>query len=128
MKKVVNTTNAPAAIGPYSQATVHNGTIYVSGQLPIDPATGDIVSGDISVQTHRVMKNLQAIVEAGGGKMEGVLKATILLTDMGDFAAVNEVYASYFTSEPPARICYQVTALPKGAAVEIDAIVAGGGS
>ena len=125
MKKVVSTANAPAAIGPYSQATVYNGTIYVSGQLPMDPETGEIVAGDISVQTHQAMKNLKAIVEAGGGKMEGILKATILLTDMGDFAAVNEVYASYFPAPiaPPARICYQVTALPKGAAVEIDAIV-----
>jgi len=124
MKKIINTTNAPAAIGPYSQATVHNGTIYVSGQLPIDPTTGEIVAGDISVQTHRAMKNLQAIIEAGGGKMEGILKATILLTDMADFAAVNEVYANYFPAPvaPPARICYQVVALPKGAAVEIDAI------
>jgi len=124
MKKIINTTNAPAAIGPYSQATIHNDTLYVSGQLPIDPATGELSTGDVSEQTQLVMKNLLAIIEAAGGKAENILKATILLTDMADFAAMNAVYGSFFASEPPARICYQVTALPKGAIVEIDAIVA----
>ena len=124
MKKTVNTTQAPAAIGPYSQATVHNETLYISGQLPIDPANGELVTGDITTQTHQAMKNLSAIIEAAGSKMENVLKTTILLTDLGHFAQVNEAYAAYFSCEPPARICYQVSALPKGAQVEIDAICA----
>ena len=124
MKKIVSTANAPAAIGPYSQATLHNQTLYVSGQLPIDPATGDLVLGGISEQTHQVMKNIAAIVEAAGGKLENVLKATVLLTDLANFAAMNEVYGSYFPQNPPARICYQVVALPKGAEVEIDVICA----
>jgi len=123
MKKIVSTDNAPAAIGPYSQATVHNQTLYVSGQLPIDPATGEMVAGDIAQETHQVMKNITAIVEAAGGKMENVLKATVLLTDLANFTAMNEVYGSYFPQNPPARICYQVVALPKGARVEVDAIV-----
>jgi len=124
MKKIVNTTKAPAAIGPYSQGTVHNGTLYVSGQLPINPESGEMVTGDIKAETTMVLKNLEAIVTEAGGKLENILKATILLTDMGDFAAVNEVYGGFFPSEPPARICYQVCGLPKGARVEIDAICA----
>jgi len=124
MKKIVSTGNAPAAIGPYSQATVHNQTLYVSGQLPIDPTTGELVTGDIAEQTHQVMKNITAIVEAAGGKLENVLKATVLLTDLANFAAMNEVYGSYFPQSPPARICYQVVALPKGAIVEIDVVCA----
>jgi len=124
MKKIVNTTKAPAAIGPYSQATVHNGVIYVSGQLPICPETGELKLGDAAQQTQLVMSNLAAIVEAAGSNMDNVLKATILLTDMADFAQVNEIYAKFFTGAPPARICYQVCALPKGANVEIDAICA----
>jgi len=124
MKSTVNTNNAPAAIGPYSQATVHNGVIYVSGQLPICPKTGELQLGDAAQQTQLVMSNLAAIIEAAGSSMDNILKATILLTDMGDFAQVNEVYAKFFTGAPPARICYQVCALPKGANVEIDAICA----
>ena len=122
MKKIISTINAPGAIGPYSQATAHNQTLYVSGQLPINPATGELVAGDISAQTHQVMQNLAAIVDAAGSKMENILKCTILLTDMSYFTAVNEAYAIYFPEEPPARICYQVVALPKGADVEIDAV------
>jgi len=124
MKTTVTTDKAPAAIGPYSQATVHNGVVYVSGQLPMCPATGEMETGDIAKQTHLVMSNLAAIIEAAGSNMNQVLKATILLTDMAHFAKVNEVYTSFFTGAPPARICYQVTALPKGAQVEIDAIAA----
>jgi len=124
MKSIVNTNKAPAAIGPYSQATVHNGVIYVSGQLPLCPETGEMVLGDIAQETQLVMSNLAAIIEAAGSNMDNVLKATILLTDMGHFAQVNEVYAKFFTGAPPARICYQVCALPKGASVEIDAICA----
>ena len=124
MKKIISTKNAPAAIGPYSQATAHGNTLYVSGQLPIDPGTGEICGTDITAQTHLVMKNLIAILEAAGTKAENILKCTILLTDMAHFAQMNEAYGSYFPAEPPARICYQVTALPKGAIVEIDAIAA----
>ncbi|MCL1878906.1 MAG: RidA family protein [Defluviitaleaceae bacterium] len=124
MKKIISTNKAPAAIGPYSQATVHNGVAYVSGQLPIDPTTGELSVGDISEQTRLAMSNLEAIVEAAGSGMDKVLKCTILLTDMVHFAQMNEEYAKFFPSEPPARICYQVTALPKGASVEIDCIAA----
>ena len=124
MKKIINTEKAPAAIGPYSQATVFNNVLYVSGQLPIDPATGELCTGDITEQTTLVMKNLSAIVEAAGSGLDKVLKCTILLTDMAHFAQMNEAYAKFFPTEPPARICYQVTALPKGAIVEIDAICA----
>jgi len=124
MKQIIATTNAPGAIGPYSQATVHGGVLYVSGQLPIDPATGELCAGNIGQQTTLVMQNLKAIVEAAGSNLGNVLKATILLTNMADFAQVNEAYGKFFPTDPPARICYQVTALPKGANVEIDAIVA----
>ena len=124
MRKIINTDKAPAAIGPYSQATVHNGVIYVSGQIPICPVSGQVSTGDIAQQAHLVMSNLAAIVEAAGSSLDNLLKATILLTDMNDFAKMNEVYASFFTGAPPARICYQVCALPKGVSVEIDAICA----
>jgi len=123
---ITTTDNAPGAIGPYSQAAACCGVIYVSGQLPINPASGELFEGDITEETRLVMNNLAAIVEASGSSMDNLLKVTILLTDMGDFAKVNEVYASFFTKEPPARICYQVMALPKGARVEIDAICATG--
>ena len=123
MKKIINTKNAPAAIGPYSQATIHNNTLYVSGQLPIDPTTGEICGTDVKAQTKLVMENLLAIINEAGASTDDILKCTILLTDMANFAPMNEVYGSFFKSDPPARICYQVTALPKGAIVEIDAIV-----
>ena len=124
MKKIIQTKNAPAPIGPFSQATHYNGTLYVSGQLPIDPTTGEIDGTDIQTQTRRVMDNLMAIVEAAGATAANILKCTILLTDMRHFAAMNEVYGSYFAAGPPARICYQVSALPRGAIVEVDAVVA----
>jgi 2-iminobutanoate/2-iminopropanoate deaminase len=124
MKKIISTNKAPAAIGPYSQATVHGGVVYVSGQLPIDAATGELSNGGISAQTQLVMENLKAILEAAGSGMEKILKCTILLTDMAHFAQMNEAYAKFFPSEPPARICYQVSALPKGAIIEIDCIAA----
>jgi len=122
--KTIATSNAPAAIGPYSQAKVYNGVIYVSGQLPIYPATGEIELGDIKTQTNLVMNNLVEIINAAGSNVDNILKATILLTDMAHFAQVNEVYASFFGESPPARICYQVSALPRGASVEIDAVCA----
>ena len=124
-RAVVATDKAPGAIGPYSQATVYNGVIYVSGQLAIDPATRELSPGDVAHQTTVIMTNISAIVEAAGSSMDKLLKATILLTDMSHFAQVNEAYAEFFPNgNPPARICYQVSALPLGAIVEIDAICA----
>ena len=124
MKKVIATKNAPGAIGPYSQANVHNGVIYVSGQLAIDPGTGKLITGDIGEQTTRVLNNIKAIVEEAGSSMANVLKCTVLLKDIGDFAKMNEAYAKFFPENPPARIAYQVCAMPLGAEVEIDAICA----
>jgi 2-iminobutanoate/2-iminopropanoate deaminase len=122
MKKTISTTNAPAAIGPYSQAIEANGTLYVSGQIPIDPATGKLVEGDIQEQTHRVLKNMSAILEAAGYSLNDVVKTTCLLADMDNFKSFNEVYATYFTSNKPARATFGVVKLPLGAMVEIDAI------
>lgn len=124
MKKVISTKNAPAAIGPYSQGTVHNNTLYISGQLPIDPATGKIVEGSITNQTNQALENLRAIVEEAGTTLDNMLKVTILLTSMADFQEVNTAYSNYFINNPPARICYQVSALPLGAQVEIDGVCA----
>ena len=123
--RAVRTDEAPAPVGPYSQAIVHQGLVYASGQIPLDPATGEIVSGEIEDQTRRVLDNLRAILEAAGSGLGGVLRTTIYLTDMGTFSRVNAVYAEYFASEPsPARATVGVAALPLGAAVEIDAIAA----
>ena len=108
----IHTENAPAAVGPYSQAIEVNGIVYSSGQIPLDPATGEIVEGDIKVQTERVMKNLMAVLEAAGTKQENIVKTMCFLADMGDFAAFNEVYAEYIT-EKPARSCVAVKTLPK---------------
>lgn len=124
MKKIIATSKAPAAIGPYCQATTHNGVIYVSGQLPLDPATGELSTGGIAEQTRLVMSNIKAIIESAGSSMDKILKCTILLTDMAHFAEMNEAYAKFFPNDPPARICYQVCALPKGACIEIDCIAA----
>jgi len=121
MIKKIQTDKAPAAIGPYSQAIVTNNTVYTSGQIPINPATGEIEAVEIKEQTQQVMKNLQAVLEAAGSSFENVVKATCYLADMGDFAAFNEVYAEYFTSKP-ARSCVAVKTLPKNALVEVDVI------
>lgn len=123
-KLIVHSPAAPAAIGPYSQAVTVNGTTYVSGQLPIDPATGEFAGPDIASQTEQSLKNIQAILEQAGLTMGDVVKTTVLLQDIADFAAMNEVYARYFTSGCPARAAFQVAALPKGALVEIEAIAA----
>lgn len=120
MKKIA-TAEAPAAIGPYSQALESQGFIFVSGQIPVDPQTGTMPEG-IEKQTARSLENVKAILEAGGSGMDKVLKTTVLLKDMGDFAMMNEVYASFFPGEFPVRACYQVAALPKDALVEIEAI------
>jgi 2-iminobutanoate/2-iminopropanoate deaminase len=122
MRDVVLTDHGPKPIGPYSQAIRVNGFLYVSGQVALDPATGEFVSGDIRQQTARVLENAKAIVEAAGTKMAHVVKTTVFLKDMNDFTAMNEVYARYFTSAPPARSTVQVARLPKDALVEIEVI------
>ena len=122
-KQVIHTDNAPAAIGPYSQATVYGDTIYVSGQIPIDPATGEVIEGDVKAQTEQCLKNLSAILEAAGGSMDDVLKTTVYLKDINDFADMNEVYATFFKEGSyPARCAVEVANIPKGVAVEIDVI------
>jgi len=120
-KQGVSTEAAPAAIGPYSQAIRSGDLVFLSGQIPLDPATGELVSGGIEEQTRRVMTNLGAVLTAAGASFENVVKTTIYLADLGDFGAVNGVYASYFGQPAPARATVQVAALPKGARVEIDA-------
>jgi len=120
--KPVNSLSAPTAIGPYSQAIDAGDLVFLSGQVPIDPKTGELVQGDISVQTDRVLDNLAAVLEAAGCSFADVVKTTIYLTDLGDFQVVNATYAKRFTAAPPARATVQVSALPKGARVEIDAI------
>lgn len=123
-KLIVATPAAPAAIGPYSQATIHNGIAYLSGQIPLDPATGQIVPGGIAEQTARVLDNLRAILEASGASLDTVLKTTVFLADMADFPAMNEVYARYFATNPPARATVQAARLPRDARVEIECIAA----
>ena len=122
MRQIVATTSAPAAVGPYSQAVKAGGFLFVSGQIPIDPATGESVSGDIRQQTSRAMDNLSAVLAAAGLGPEHVVKVTVFLADMNDFIVVNEVYASYFEADPPARACVEVARLPKAANVEIECI------
>lgn len=122
MKQIISTAKAPAAIGPYSQAVKIGELLFVSGQIPIDPATGEIVKGGIEEQTTQVLNNLQAILEAASYSLAHVVKATVYLTNIQDFAAVNAVYAKYFQQECPARVCVEVSNLPKGALVEIDVI------
>jgi len=124
MKVVVETSAAPQAIGPYSQAIKANGFLFISGQIPLDPETGQMTAVDAVAQTKQVMANLSAILNAEGLSFADVVKTTIYLTDLTDFSRVNETYAEYFESAPPARATVQVGALPKGAKVEIDAIAA----
>jgi len=126
-RQIVFTPSAPAAIGPYSQAVIAQGsrTIYCSGQIALDPRTGGLVGeGDVGKETHRVMQNLAAVLKQSSVSLDAVVKTTIFLTDLKDFAAVNQAYATYFTGTPPARTTVQVAALPKGAQVEIDAVAA----
>ena len=122
MKKIISTSEAPGAIGPYSQAVRSGNFLFCSGQIPLDPKSGQIVSGDIAAQTRRVLDNIAAVLRAEGLSFNNVVKTTIFLTDLGDFQAVNEIYGSYFKQDPPARSTVQVSALPKGAKIEIDAI------
>jgi len=119
---VIATKNGPQAIGPYSQAIRANGFVFVSGQVAIDPATQQVIGGDIAAQTNRVLQNLSAILEGAGSGLEKVLRATVFLKNMGDFAAMNEVYGRYFSSAPPARSTVEVARLPKDVLVEIDVI------
>ncbi len=123
-RKIVESPNAPRAIGPYSQAVEARGarTLWLSGQIPLDPATGELVPGDVAAQTARVMENLRAVLAAGGAGFEHVVRCTIYLADLADFAQVNEVYGRWFPKDPPARATVQVAALPRGARVEIDAV------
>ncbi len=124
MKKVIFTELAPKAIGPYSQAIEMNGFLYISGQVPIDPAAGKVVEGGIKEQTEQVMKNIGAILEAAGYAYSDVVKCTCLLSDMVNFGAMNEVYGQYFTENHPARAAYGVVKLPLGALIEIEVIAA----
>jgi 2-iminobutanoate/2-iminopropanoate deaminase len=122
MRDVVSSRGAPAAIGPYSQAIRAGGFLFISGQIPLDPESGQVVDGDVAAQTHRVMQSLGAILKAAGASYDHVVRTTIFLTDLTDFALVNDVYGSYFAAPAPTRATVQVAALPKGVSVEIDAI------
>ena len=126
MKQIISTEDAPKAIGPYSQAVIHSGLVFLSGQIPLDPATGQLVPADIAVQTERVFENIKAILTAAGSSLGSVLKTTVFLKDMGDFAKMNEVYSRYFTENQPARTTVQAARLPRDVMVEIDAIAAVG--
>jgi 2-iminobutanoate/2-iminopropanoate deaminase len=122
LKKIVSTEKAPRPVGPYSQAICVNGWLYVSGQIPLDPVTGDIVRGDFKVQVERVLENIRAIVESTGGRLEDVVKVTVYLRDIGRFSEFNEVYSKYFPRDPPARSVIGVSGLPRGVELEIDAV------
>ena len=124
MKKIISTSEAPAAIGPYSQAVRSGRFLFCSGQIPLDPKSGQIISGDIAAQTRRVLDNIAAVLRSDGLTLDNVVKTTVFLTDLGDFQTVNEIYGSYFKQDPPARSTVQVSALPKGAKVEIEVIAA----
>lgn len=121
-KKIVSTTAAPAAIGPYSQAVIYNGLVYCSGQIPIDPATGVFAGDDVASQAEQVMKNLDGLLKAAGSDFSKVIKCSIFLADMGDFGTVNEIYGRFFPENPPARETVAVKTLPKNALVEISCI------
>jgi reactive intermediate/imine deaminase len=122
-RKIIETRNAPAAIGTYSQAVRHGDTVYLSGQIPLDPETMDMEAGDIGVQIHRVFSNLKAVCEAAGGDLDDILKLTVFLTDLKHFSQVNEIMAEYFNPPYPARAAIGVAALPRGAEVEMDAVL-----
>ena len=122
MKETIKTSSAPAAIGPYSQAVKANGLLFLSGQIALDPASGQVVAGDVRAQTERVLENLKAVLQAGGSSLSKVLKTTVFLADMADFAALNEVYGRYFPQEPPARSTVQAAGLPRAVKVEIDVV------
>jgi len=122
VRQAVTSPDAPAAIGPYSQAIKAGPFVFVSGQIPLDPGSGQMVAGDVSVQTHRVMQNLHAVLEAAGCSLDNVVRSTIFLADLNDFSTVNEIYGGYFTAPAPARATVQVARLPRDARVEIDVV------
>lgn len=124
MNRIVSTDRAPKAIGPYSQAVISNGFVFVSGQVPIDPATGQIVAGGIAEQTARVFENIRNVLEAAGSSLEQAVKTTVYLKDMGEFAQMNEAYGRYFPANPPARATIEAARLPRDVRVEIDCIAA----
>ena len=124
MKKIINSSQAPSPIGPYSQAVLSGNTLFVSGQIPLDPQTGNLVSGTIEEETDRVMKNLQAILAEAGADFSNVVKCSIFVSDMSDFVKINEVYGKYFDQNPPARETVEVSGLPKAVRVEISCIAA----
>ncbi len=121
-KEIINTKNAPAAVGPYSQGIKANGMVFTSGQLPINPATGNIDENNIEWQTHQSIKNLEAVLKEAGSDLSKVVKTTVFLSDIGNFGKVNEIYATYFKGEAPARSCFEVAKLPKAALIEIEAV------
>lgn len=125
-KEIISTDKAPKAIGPYSQGIKAGGFIFVSGQIPLEPETGIVVTGDIDVQTERVLKNIAGVLEAAGSSLEGVVKTTVYLKDMADFPKFNECYAGFFPVNPPARATVEVSRLPKDVRVEIDAVAVAG--
>ena len=122
-RQIIHTNNAPAAIGPYSQAVRAGNTVYFSGQIPLDPGTGNVIEGGIEAQARRAFENLKAVAEAAGGSLDRIVRLGLFLTDLGEFAAVNAVMQEYFTAPYPARSTVQVSALPKGVAFEVDAIM-----
>jgi 2-iminobutanoate/2-iminopropanoate deaminase len=122
MKKIISTGRAPKAIGPYSQAVISNGFAFLSGQIPLDPMTNQLIEGDIAAQTERVLENLKAVLEACGSSLAQVVKTTVFLKDMGEFARMNEVYGRYFPENPPARATVEAARLPRDVRVEIDCI------
>jgi len=122
MRKVISTERAPGAVGPYSQAIVAGGFVWCSGQIPLDPSTGQLVQGEIEDETRQVLSNLRAVLDAAGSSLDRVVRATVYLADLSDFERVNAVYAESFGEQPPARVCIEACGLPKGARVEIDAI------
>jgi len=121
-KEIVSTKDAPGAVGPYSQGIASGGLVFVSGQIPLDPATGQLVEGGIEAETRQVLTNVEGVLRAAGCTLADVVRATVYLVDLSDFEAVNAIYARAFEHEPPARVCVEVSRLPKGAQVEIDAI------
>lgn len=126
MRRIVRTADAPGAIGPYSQAVVAAGLVFVSGQIPIDPRTGEFVPGGVAEQTEQVLRNLSAVLEAAGSSLERVVKTTVFLADMNDFAVMNEVYGRHFKTEPPARATVEAARLPRDARVEIEVVALAG--
>jgi 2-iminobutanoate/2-iminopropanoate deaminase len=122
VRTCISTDRAPAAVGPYSQAVIDGDRVYLSGQIPLDPTTGKLVEGDIVFQTRRVLDNIRAVLEAAGSRLDLVCKTTVFVTDLRDFALINQTYAGYFPAAPPARSTVQVAALPLGAAIEIEVV------